>query len=116
MPGVAVRQREEGVPEVGASAFTSAMFGVPPRFDLASDETRCPFSAHMRKTRPRADLGNPAANQILRAGISYGPEVAPAEHALNRAVLQRGLAFGARCSLRVCELRLTLAQCATSLT
>jgi deferrochelatase/peroxidase EfeB len=39
-------------------------------------EHRCPFSAHIRKTRPRADLGTPeeTVHHIMRAGIPYGPE------------------------------------------
>jgi deferrochelatase/peroxidase EfeB len=28
-----------------------------PGFDFNGDQTRCPFSAHIRKTHPRADLG-----------------------------------------------------------
>ncbi|KAJ4475852.1 fungal peroxidase [Lentinula lateritia] len=48
-----------------------------PGFDEATDQTHCPFSAHVRKTNPRSDL-NPedTANHIIRAGIPYGPEVA----------------------------------------
>ena len=53
-------------------------------FDLTSDQSHCPFSAHIRKTRPRADLAgvNPSlpvnvqaapANSIIRSGIPYGP-------------------------------------------
>jgi deferrochelatase/peroxidase EfeB len=45
-----------------------------PGFNFTSDETHCPFSAHIRKTRPRADLGNNSTIQIVRAGIPYGPE------------------------------------------
>jgi hypothetical protein len=56
-----------------------------------------------------------------REGIHVGdvrsdPALRPRERrdALNRAVLERGLALGAQCYLRVCKLRLTRAQCATS--
>jgi len=46
-----------------------------PGEDLTANQTRCPFSAHIRKTAPRADF-NPVnvANHIMRAGIPYGPE------------------------------------------
>jgi deferrochelatase/peroxidase EfeB len=43
-------------------------------FSTTSDQTHCPFSAHIRKTRPRSDLGNTNTNQIIRGGIPYGPE------------------------------------------
>lgn len=63
---------------------------------LASNQTRCPFSAHIRKTRPRADL-NPANtnNHIIRAGIPYGPEVTEGESAagVSSPDNERGLAF-----------------------
>ncbi|KAJ6501278.1 hypothetical protein DFH09DRAFT_326447 [Mycena vulgaris] len=41
-----------------------------------ANQTKCPFSAHIRKTRPRADLGLPETNShhIMRGGIPYGPE------------------------------------------
>jgi deferrochelatase/peroxidase EfeB len=50
-----------------------------PGKDFISNQEDCPFSAHVRKTRPRADLGtatNPEniPNHIIRAGIPYGPE------------------------------------------
>nr|WAW38305.1 DyP-type peroxidase [Mycena epipterygia] len=45
----------------------------------STDQTKCPFSAHIRKTRPRADLGLPESqtsnHHIVRGGIPYGPEV-----------------------------------------
>lgn len=69
-----------------------------------SDQMKCPFSAHTRKTRPRADLGKiPGApvgqdvdtvNQAIRAGIPYGPEVSEAENSSGVTRKQRGLAFG----------------------
>jgi len=46
-----------------------------PGFDFATNQTNCPFSAHIRKTRPRVDLGSEnTTHHIIRAGIPYGPE------------------------------------------
>ncbi|KAJ7247533.1 fungal peroxidase [Mycena rebaudengoi] len=61
----------------------------------STDQTRCPFSAHIRKTRPRADLGTPedSAHQIMRAGIPYGPEITSLEASSNTTSVERGLAF-----------------------
>ncbi|KAF8579288.1 Dyp-type peroxidase [Ramaria rubella] len=61
------------------------------------DNFGCPFSAHIRKTNPRADLtgdinGFPT-HHIIRAGIPYGPEVTPTEAASNTTTIERGLAF-----------------------
>ncbi|KIJ48067.1 hypothetical protein M422DRAFT_777943 [Sphaerobolus stellatus SS14] len=65
-----------------------------PGEDIASDQTRCPFSAHIRKTKPRADFASTdREHQIIRAGIPYGPEVTPAEAASNITTQERGLAF-----------------------
>jgi Dyp-type peroxidase family len=60
-------------------------------FNFNSDQTRCPFSAHIRKTHPRADLASNVA--ILRSGIPYGPEVAASESSSNKTTTERGLAF-----------------------
>ncbi|KAK0186269.1 fungal peroxidase [Armillaria mellea] len=62
----------------------------------STNQTRCPFSAHTRKTRPRGDFTpENTANHIIRAGIPYGPEVTDEEAASNTtsASLERGLAF-----------------------
>ncbi|THU94012.1 fungal peroxidase [Dendrothele bispora CBS 962.96] len=72
-----------------------------PGFDVKSNQTLCPFSAHVRKTRPRATLGaedGPGdAHHIIRSGIPYGPEVTDAEASSNQSStdpsLERGLAF-----------------------
>ncbi|KAJ3829209.1 fungal peroxidase [Lentinula raphanica] len=69
-----------------------------PGFDITTDQTHCPFSAHLRKTNPRAGLTpENTANHIIRAGIPYGPEVTDAESASNTSStdpsLERGLAF-----------------------
>ncbi|KAF7323737.1 Fungal peroxidase [Mycena kentingensis (nom. inval.)] len=61
-----------------------------------TDQSRCPFSAHIRKTRPRADLNgsDPNSNHhIVRAGIPYGPEVTAAEARTSKSTKDRGLAF-----------------------
>lgn len=65
-----------------------------PDSDLTSDQSRCPFTAHIRKTRPRADLGDGDLHQGIRAGIPYGPEVTSSEAASNTTSVDRGLAFG----------------------
>ncbi|KAK7437277.1 dye-decolorizing heme-containing peroxidase [Stygiomarasmius scandens] len=72
-----------------------------PGFDVKSNQTLCPYSAHLRKTRPRATLGAETGpgddHHIIRAGIPYGPEVTRAESASNKSStnpsLERGLAF-----------------------
>jgi Dyp-type peroxidase family len=66
-----------------------------PGSDLNSDQSHCPFTAHIRKTRPRSDLGNAnIINQAIRAGIPYGPEVTLLESATSHTLVDRGLAFG----------------------
>jgi Dyp-type peroxidase family len=67
-----------------------------PGEDLQSNQTRCPFSAHIRKTRPRADFSPMnTVNHIIRGGIPYGPEVTAAESAsgVSDNSIERGLAF-----------------------
>ncbi|KAJ6501275.1 fungal peroxidase [Mycena vulgaris] len=63
----------------------------------ATDQSKCPFSAHIRKTRPRADLGFPEnqtnKHHIVRGGIPYGPEVTTDEASSNTTITERGLAF-----------------------
>ena len=84
-------------------------------FTLAADASRCPFSAHIRKTNPRADLPHTAVDphRIIRAGLPYGPEgtvnptlsaythhlsafilVTAQEASSNTTSTERGLAFG----------------------
>ncbi|KAK0443354.1 Dyp peroxidase [Desarmillaria tabescens] len=60
------------------------------------DQSRCPFAAHTRKVRPRADFTpEDGLQHIIRAGIPYGPEVTPEESQSNTTSpsLERGLAF-----------------------
>ncbi|THU88576.1 fungal peroxidase [Dendrothele bispora CBS 962.96] len=72
-----------------------------PGFNVKSNQTLCPFSAHLRKTRPRATLGAETGagddHHIIRSGIPYGPEVTDAETSSNQSStdpsLERGLAF-----------------------
>ncbi|KAJ7676453.1 hypothetical protein B0H17DRAFT_1170464 [Mycena rosella] len=63
----------------------------------STDQTKCPFSAHIRKTRPRADLGLPESqssdHHIVRGGIPYGPEVTSGEASSHKTSTERGLAF-----------------------
>lgn len=62
---------------------------------ITSDETYCPFSAHIRKVRPRFDLKDTnLANQAIRAGIPFGPEVSTEEKNSGKTSKLRGLAFG----------------------
>ncbi|KAJ7892195.1 fungal peroxidase [Mycena leptocephala] len=73
--------------------FTFAEPGQPT--SNLTDQSKCPLSAHIRKTRPRADLGLPetSIHHIVRAGIPYGPEVTSSEASSNTTQIERGLAF-----------------------
>ncbi|KAF5375783.1 hypothetical protein D9757_008980 [Collybiopsis confluens] len=68
-----------------------------PNFDITTDQSHCAFSAHVRKTNPRAGIPGGFPFHIVRAGIPYGPEVTSDESASNTsstdASLERGLAF-----------------------
>lgn len=65
-----------------------------PGSNITSDQTLCPFAAHIRKSNPRADL-NPidTTHHFMRSAITYGPEVTPQESAQGTTTQNRGLAF-----------------------
>ncbi|QRV83818.1 Dyp-type peroxidase family [Ceratobasidium sp. AG-Ba] len=58
-------------------------------------EASCPYSAHIRKMRPRNDIpeDQQEATRINRKGITYGPEVQPDEQSEHTTMYERGLAF-----------------------
>ncbi|CAK5278974.1 unnamed protein product [Mycena citricolor] len=64
-------------PVMGANASRNNDFDYTELLGVLNSEG-CPHSAHLRKTRPRSDLGTPedAVHHIVRAGIPYGPEMA----------------------------------------
>lgn len=70
-----------------------------PGEDITSNQTQCPFSAHIRKVNPRADLSETqdVNHHAMRASIAYGPEVTDTENETSITTEDRGLAFG-RCS------------------
>jgi deferrochelatase/peroxidase EfeB len=70
------------------------------RYDQTSQQLKCPYAAHTRKTNPRDDLANfggTEIHRILRRGIQYGPEVTDEEDASGISsedpALERGLLF-----------------------
>jgi hypothetical protein len=66
-----------------------------PDSDVKSNQSECPFSAHIHKTRPCADLSNNnVIERAIRVGISYGPEVSSNEAMSNATATDLGLAFG----------------------
>lgn len=84
-------------PTMGANPLINNKFDFSHTgFNINTDQTHCPFAAHIRKTRPRADLSTPL-NAIMRAGIPYGPELSRAEAFSNQSSVlsssERGLAF-----------------------
>jgi len=94
---------KSGAPVDLSPLFDNATLGADPTqnnnfdfthagFNFTTDQTHCPFDAHIRKTHPRADLTAPA-NSIVRAGIPFGPEVSAAEAASHTTASERGLAF-----------------------
>jgi Dyp-type peroxidase family len=56
------------------------------------DQRQCPYAAHIRKVYPRDDVAEAEAqrHRIIRAGIPFGPEVAPGETTTKH---ERGLMF-----------------------
>src|SRR5262249_9551273 len=56
------------------------------------EQRKCPYAAHIRKVYPRDDIGVAEAqrHRIIRAAISFGPEVAPGETTTRH---RRGLMF-----------------------
>ncbi|KAF8322306.1 peroxidase TAP [Clavulina sp. PMI_390] len=96
---------KSGAPVDLASTADDAALGADPQrnnnFDythpgslITSDQSHCPFSAHIRKTRPRADLINAdVVNVGIRAGTPYGPEVSSSEASSGKTSTERGLAF-----------------------
>jgi len=64
--------------------------------DDQTDQTRCPFAAHIRKAYPRQDLEkfvNIDKNRIIRQGCPFGPELTHEETHEGRTLQERGLAF-----------------------
>jgi Dyp-type peroxidase family len=63
-------------------------------FEFGDDpfQRKCPYAAHIRKVYPRDDVSRADAlrHRIIRAGIPFGPEVAPGETTTKHS---RGLMF-----------------------
>jgi Dyp-type peroxidase family len=64
------------------------------KFGDDPSQRRCPYAAHIRKMNPRDDTAEGRAevqrHRIIRAGIPFGPEVAPGEAITSHS---RGLMF-----------------------
>lgn len=79
-------------PALGADPLRNNLFNYG---DALVDESRCPFSAHVRKTNPRLDLPVlEVINHGVRSSIPYGPETPSAELASGVSAQDRGLLFG----------------------
>ncbi|CAG8135343.1 unnamed protein product [Penicillium salamii] len=70
------------------SLFNSNNFDYGP----VDQHDKCPFAAHTRKMRPRADLEHDHA-VIIRRGIPYGEELTAEELAEKKSTVDRGLLF-----------------------
>lgn len=58
-----------------------------------TDQTRCPYASHMRKTGPRDDYPGYTKHVMMRRGIPYGPLCPPDERAGGSTEHERGLLF-----------------------
>ena len=91
---------KSGAPLELAPLYDNAALGSDAKrnndFDYGDDpfQRRCPYAAHIRKAYPRDDAPGGEAeaqtHRILRAGITFGPEIAPGETATAHS---RGLMF-----------------------
>ncbi|KAL4867192.1 hypothetical protein BDV12DRAFT_198402 [Aspergillus spectabilis] len=62
-------------------------------FKPTDSQEKCPFASHIRKCRPRGDLGDKYSSSIIRRGIPYGPEVTKDEHDHQTTKEDRGILF-----------------------
>jgi Dyp-type peroxidase family len=89
---------KSGAPLELAPLRDSPRLGANPQrnndFGFAEDgfQRKCPYAAHIRKVYPRDDIALAQAlrHRIIRAGIPFGPEVAPGETTTKHI---RGLMF-----------------------
>lgn len=58
-----------------------------------TDQTRCPYASHMRKTGPRDDHPNYTKHLMMRRGIPYGPWCGNEERSNGVTEQERGLLF-----------------------
>ncbi|KAF9494758.1 dye decolorizing peroxidase [Pleurotus eryngii] len=87
---------ERDDPSIGPNLMLNNNFDFnhPAPFDISSNQSYCPFSAHIRKIRPRADQGNQnLKNQMIRASIPYGEELSDDEINNKKTATERGVAF-----------------------
>jgi deferrochelatase/peroxidase EfeB len=58
-----------------------------------TDQTKCPYVSHMRKTGPRDDHDNYTRHLMMRRGIPYGPWCQGEERSRGVTEHERGLLF-----------------------
>jgi deferrochelatase/peroxidase EfeB len=58
-----------------------------------SDQTKCPYASHMRKTGPRDDYPGYNKHVMIRRGIPYGEWCSDEERASGTTQHERGLLF-----------------------
>ncbi|KAL0576965.1 dye-decolorizing heme-containing peroxidase [Marasmius crinis-equi] len=90
-------------PELGADPqrhnnFTFDHPELGSAFDMTTNQTFCPFTAHILKSRPRLTFKpEDLRHQIARAGLPYGDEVTDSEQSSGTTsedpALERGMAF-----------------------
>ncbi|KAL0572805.1 hypothetical protein V5O48_009161 [Marasmius crinis-equi] len=71
-----------------------------PGYDIKTNQTFCPFNAHILRSRPRGYYTpEHPTSHFLRGGLPYGPEVTDAEQSAVKTsedpTLERGMAFAA---------------------